>query len=254
LISGFKYYIMHLGGPDKEQAYMIESRERECKMAADISEILESIIEKMDLIEADEIPNIDLYMDQVTTFMESHLGNLKRNPEDKVLTKTMINNYAKTELLPSPDKKRYSKNHVIILTFIYYFKNVLSISDIKTLMRKITAEHFKKESSPKLEEIYNEVLGFQPDIVEMVKKDLEKKTEMADRSFNEVTGDAEYLKLFSLLCFLSFDVYLKKTLIEAVIDRLELQENEKKEKKVKEKVKEKKNNATNACVDCPNEK
>lgn len=46
-------------------------------MAADISKLLESIIEKMDLIEADEIPNIDLYMDQVTTFMESHLGNLK---------------------------------------------------------------------------------------------------------------------------------------------------------------------------------
>ena len=148
-------------------------------MAADISKLLESIIEKMDLIEADEIPNIDLYMDQVTTFMESHLGNLKRNPEDKVLTKTMINNYAKTELLPSPDKKKYSKNHVIMLTFIYYFKNVLSISDIKTLMRKITAGHFKEGSKPEMEEIYNEILQFQPDIIEMVKADLEKKTEIA---------------------------------------------------------------------------
>ncbi len=195
----------------------------------------------MDLIEADEIPNIDLYMDQVTTFMESHLGNLKRNPEDKVLTKTMINNYAKTELLPSPDKKKYSKNHVIMLTFIYYFKNVLSISDIKTLMRKITAGHFKEGSKPEMKEIYNEILQFQPDIIEMVKADLEKKTELAEKFFPDLPEDAEYLRLFSLLCFLSFDVYLKKTLVEAVIDKLELQERDRREKKAKEKPKEKTN-------------
>lgn len=220
-------------------------------MAADISKILESIIERMDLIEAGEIPNIDLYMDQVTTFMESHLGNLKRNPEDKVLTKTMINNYAKTELLPSPDKKKYSKNHVIMLMFIYYFKNVLSISDIKTLMKKITAGYFKEGSNPSLEEIYNEVLQFQPEIIEMVRQDLEKKAETADKTFEALTEGAGYLKLFSLLCFLSFDVYLKKTLIEAVIDKIDAQEHEKREKKAKEKTKDK---AGYAAGDSANEK
>ena len=96
-------------------------------MTADIKETLESILNKINLIDANDIPNIDLYMDQVTTFMESHLGNLKRSPDDKVLTKTMINNYAKNHLLPSPDKKKYSRNHMILLTFIYYFKNIQSI-------------------------------------------------------------------------------------------------------------------------------
>ena len=182
----------------------------------------------MDLIKADEIPNIDLYMDQVTTFMETHLGNLKRNPEDKVLTKTMINNYAKNELLPSPDKKRYSKNHVIMLAFIYYFKNVLSISDIKTLLKQITDEHFKLGSEPELEDIYNEVLQFQPDIIEMVRKDLEKKAQMADKSFDNDLNNTEHLKLFSLICLLCFDVYIKKTLIEAVIDTIDLPDQEKK--------------------------
>ena len=64
-------------------------------------------LDSLDHIHVDEIPQIDLYMDQVTTFMEKHLGELKRYPEDKVLTKTMINNYAKNNLLPSPLKKKH---------------------------------------------------------------------------------------------------------------------------------------------------
>lgn len=205
-------------------------------MAADISKTLESIIERMDLIKADEIPNIDLYMDQVTTFMESHLGKLKRNPDDKVLTKTMINNYAKNDLLPSPDKKKYSKNHVIMLTFIYYFKNVLSINDIKTLMQKITDGHFQEGSEPGLQDIYTEVLRFQPEIIDMVRKDLEEKTQMANESFaGSPEEEAEHLKLFSLICLLCFDVYIKKTLIEAVIDGLNMAAEPEKEKKTKEK-------------------
>ena len=56
-------------------------------------------------VKADEIPDIDLYMDQVTTFMDSHLKDMRRHPGDKVLTKTMINNYAKNNLLPPPVKK-----------------------------------------------------------------------------------------------------------------------------------------------------
>ena len=79
-------------------------------MTIDIKDLLNSILgsmDRIDYIKADDIPAIDLYMDQVTTFMESHLRNTTRNPEtDKILTKTMINNYAKNDLLPPPVKKK----------------------------------------------------------------------------------------------------------------------------------------------------
>lgn len=65
-------------------------------------ELITSIIEKLDYIKPDTIPNIDLYMDQVTTFMDSNLARSKRYDSDKILTKTMINNYAKNDLLPPP--------------------------------------------------------------------------------------------------------------------------------------------------------
>ena len=98
-------------------------------MTIDSKDLLNSIMEslgRIDYIHADEIPNIDLYMDQVTTFMEEQLRSSKRYPEDKVMTKTMINNYAKNNLLPPPVKKKYSKEHVLLLIFIYYFKKYIN--------------------------------------------------------------------------------------------------------------------------------
>ena len=73
------------------------------------------------------LPNIDLYMDQVTTFMDEGLTTTKRREDDKILTKTMINNYAKNNLLPAPVKKKYSKDHMLTLIFIYYFIGLFHI-------------------------------------------------------------------------------------------------------------------------------
>ena len=74
-------------------------------MEMDANKLLTDILNNMKLIKPEDIPNIDLYMDQVTTFMDKHLYSVKRFDVDRALTKTMINNYAKNELLPSPEKK-----------------------------------------------------------------------------------------------------------------------------------------------------
>ena len=71
-------------------------------------------IRSSDVIEIEDIPNIDLYMDQVTTFMDKGLAQYKRNEDDKILTKTMINNYTKAKIFPPPIKKRYSRTHLML--------------------------------------------------------------------------------------------------------------------------------------------
>ena len=119
-----------------------------------INSILESV-SRIDYIKPEDIPNIDLYMDQVTTFMEEQLVSSKRYADDKILTKTMINNYAKNKLLPPPEKKRYSKEHVLMLIFIYYFKNILSINDIQTLLTPIAQKYFKSTTEKDMTYIYN---------------------------------------------------------------------------------------------------
>ena len=170
-------------------------------------------------VQPEEIPNIDLYMDQVTTFMEEHLKNTRRYAEDKVLTKTMINNYAKNKLLPPPEKKRYSKEHVLMLIFIYYFKNILSINDIQTLFTPIVQKYFKSMTEKDMTYIYNEVFSMEKDQIESLKKDLLRKYKTAQETFGDAEEeDQENLKRFSFICLLSFDVYVKKMMIEHIID------------------------------------
>ena len=131
-------------------------------MTIDTKDFLNSILaslSRIDYVKPEDLPNIDLYMDQVTTFMDSQLASAKRYPEDKVLTKTMINNYAKNNLLPPPVKKKYTKEHVLTLIFIYYFKNILSISDLQRILNPITEKHFASDSDLGLEDIYSEVFS-----------------------------------------------------------------------------------------------
>ena len=185
-----------------------------------ISSILESI-SRVDYIKPESLPNIDLYIDPVTTFMEEQLASTKRYPDDKILTKTMINNYAKNRLLPSPEKKRYSKEHMLMLVFIYYFKNILSINDIQTLLGPITEKYFKSDSDKDLTYIYNEVFGMEKSQIEYLKKDLLKRYNVAQTTFEDADPqDQEFLKAFSFICLLSFDVYIKKMIIENLIDDL----------------------------------
>jgi hypothetical protein len=174
-------------------------------------------------IKPETIPNIDLYMDQVTTFMDEHLKNNKRYPDDKVLTKTMINNYAKNNLLPAPSKKKYTREHILLLIFIYYFKNLLSFHDIEQLFRPITDKHFNTPDDLPLEDIYKEIFSQEESELDRIKADIMDKYENSKTVFTDKNldpEDLEYLQLFSLISGLSFDVYLKKQVIEKLIDDL----------------------------------
>jgi len=209
-------------------------------MTIDTKDLLNSIlssISRIDYIRPNEIPNIDLYMDQVTTFMEEQLKRTKRYEEDKILTKTMINNYAKNNLLPPPVKKKYSKEHVLVMIFIYYFKNILSIKDIESVLTPITEKTFDKEESLDMTSVYEEICQMEKSRIDDLKKDVTNSYELAMDSFSELPPEEkEYLagieklnrrqipvvsgQLFAFICNLSFDVYVKKQIIEKMIDDL----------------------------------
>ena len=192
-------------------------------------EILNKIEEwiNLDVINPDDIPSIELYMDQVTTFMDKELSGTKRHEDDKILTKTMINNYSKNDLLPPSDKKKYSKDHIIL--FIYYLKNFLSINDIQALLKPMTEYHFGKSDTDKstekssitMSDIYSDIYRIEEKYKVKLKDSIAEVCEIADREFSK---DSEYLKTFAMISMLSYDIYAKKQLIERLIDSIDYKE------------------------------
>lgn len=175
-----------------------------------------------DYIHADDIPNIELYMDQVTTFMDQHLSNTKRYEEDKILTKTMINNYSKNDILPPSNKKKYSKNHLLLLIFIYYYKSFLSITDIKKLLTPLIETFFDKEvSGIDLETIYRKIVSFEKEHMKDHYDTIEETFQFSQTIFKDLPADEQkLLNQFTFICLLSYDIYLKKQLVEKLIDDL----------------------------------
>ena len=180
---------------------------------------------QLDYVKPEDIPDIDLYVDQVTTFIDSHLESVKRSPEDKSLTKTMINNYTKNHVLPSPDRKKYSRDHILTLIFIYYFKSFLSIKDIQSLLNPITEKYFGTDSDISFNDIYKELVALENTESKKFIKDIIAKYQISQTSFADAPEeDQEFLRNFAFICMLSFDVYVKKLLIEKMIDLSEEQE------------------------------
>ena len=179
---------------------------------------------KLTHIDTKDIPNIELYMDQVTTFMDKKLKSEKRYPDDKIMT--MINNYVKNKLMPPPVKKRYSKNHLIMIVFIYYMKNFLTMADIKAITGPLMNDYYMKDSEDdiSLEDIYSTIIDSFSEQSSIVADDIIKTYHQAKTLFEDENlsqQESDYLEDFSFICYLAYDIYLKKQLMEKLIDKME---------------------------------
>lgn len=206
-------------------------------------EIVEQVLQNVAHFNIDDIPNIDLYMDQVTTYLSDKFKAAKRHEDDKLMTKTMINNYAKSRLLPSPEKKKYTKDHLMVLIMIYFYKNILSINDVTKLLSPLLDKHFHNEDMP-LETIINTFLDYthKCDLPNLITREAEESIKIFDHM--EI-DDKDYIQTLGLISLLSYDIFVKKMLIEKLIDSLpdstsvEKDKEKDKEKKSKEKDKSK---------------
>lgn len=171
-------------------------------------------------IDSNAIPDIDLYMDQVTTFMDRELADTKRNPDDKLITKTMINNYAKDGLLPAPDKKKYSRDHMILLIFIYYLKNFLPINDIDSILSPIREKYFNSSKNGlDLKDIYDTIASQEQAEFDDILAHITKTQVKSNFAFKDVPKeDRAELQRFAFICNLCFEIYIKKMLVEKLID------------------------------------
>ena len=181
-----------------------------------IDSYIEDVLD-FNIIEFSDIPNIDLYMDQVTTFMQDNYESIKRFPDDKVLTKTMINNYAKARLFPAPIKKKYTKNHIMLLILIYHLKFLLSINDINKLLKPITADLRVNEHSPILESIYNNFVLLQKKIKNNLSYSLDDA--LNDKDLVEFKGNVKIdMKYMVTILYFSIQANANRRIAEKILD------------------------------------
>ena len=149
-------------------------------------------------IQLEDMPEIDLYMDQVIQLFENKLASNKRNEDDKVLTKTMINNYAKAKLLMTIKNKKYSKEHLILMSFIYEFKGALSISDIKLLLDEIVKGYENNEEC-NLRELYSDYLNNINEENKEIENYLNEKVEKLFNNSNEDSFKDKFLLVATMI-------------------------------------------------------
>ena len=171
-----------------------------------------------DNINLEDFPEIDLYMDQVMQLFENKLSYTKRHDDDKVLTKTMINNYAKGNLLMKIKNKKYTKNHLILMGLIYNLKGALSLTDIKTILTPIISS-FEKEQQYPLNDVYKSFLDIYDSNLEDMGNSSNKIHENIKQLVNNednVLGDYEE-KLLLICAYVSMS-NLYRRISERLID------------------------------------
>ena len=197
----------------------------------DVEFIVNKILGGFRVTQPDEIPKIDLYMDQVLTFLGERLKRTARKSDaDKLLTKTMVNNYVKNKVMIPPVKKKYGRDHILLLMVIYYMKSFLSIDDIRTIVGPVSDKYARpttksveelvgKRHKYSMTDVYTEIFKYVAEDVERFPEEVGKILDVTDNAFiGAPEEDREMLRRFNVICQLSADIYLRKILIEKLLD------------------------------------
>ncbi|NLB77278.1 MAG: DUF1836 domain-containing protein [Clostridiaceae bacterium] len=181
----------------------------------------------------DDLPDIDLYMDQVITYLEKQLAVFSKSEDEKFITPAMINNYVKNQIIPRPLNKKYTREHMAHLVSVLNLKNILSLMDITRL---ISHEKIDKPIST----LFDQLNSIQNEAFKATALRVRDSLEKLDCNYNDKAKE-ERLSLLALKFSLEANanrIAAKRILDEIMAHKAKLQVEEQKEN-VKDKVKEK---------------
>ncbi len=172
----------------------------------------------------ENLPDIELYMDQVVTFLEKQLYIFQTSTLDKQITSSMINNYVKGEVLPAPKNKKYSKEHLALIEEICTLKQVLSIADVKQILDKCYKDTEEKD---KVFNHFNEInYNKTTSIVEETFKNL---NDVDDNDSNALTNIALE---FAITANTYINIAKRILFLARAYEKIENTKNEKKKEKL----------------------
>ena len=169
----------------------------------------------------DGLPDLDLYMDQVVTYLERELHTISASETENIITPWMINNYVKGRLIPIPEKKKYSKDHLAYMIAICVVKQILSINDIKQFL------DFNKFNNVDIQTLYDFIRDTQKTAIDEITTDANNKIEplLKHNDDNEVTKE-----LYDYATNLAVEASIKKIIANRIFTLI----NDMDETKIKE--------------------
>jgi hypothetical protein len=192
-------------------------------------------LESYNMPDWNDLPDIDLYMDQVITYLEKQLSVFSRNDDEKLITPAMINNYVKNEIIPRPLNKKYTREHMAHLIAVLNLKNILSLLDITRLIPH-------EESDKPVNVLFGQLKSIQDEVFKDTALRVRDSLEKFDGD-NFDRDNEERLRLLALKFSLEANanrIAAKKILDEIMANKAELQAEELKANgKGKEKNKDK---------------
>lgn len=185
-------------------------------------EYMKNLIEdflKNNTLETSDFPDMELYMDQASGFMNKKLAVYKESEKDTVITKTMIGNYVKHNMLPRPENKKYKKDHLIILNLIYYLKSTFQMDEIEKLMKPII-DNYKSEFDDKIDLslLYESIAEVQKnERIKMAESAIEDVQNLKKALSHGGFSDDDVIELFTLIVNLSMKADFQKYLAQKLL-------------------------------------
>jgi hypothetical protein len=181
-------------------------------------------------IKANDFPEMEIYMDQAETFLNKELSVYKKSEKDKVITKTMIGNYVKHSMLPRPVNKKYSKDHLILLTLIFYLKGTFQMEEIEKIVKPLI-ENYNSQFDDKydLSSLYEGILEVQASELETLSQSVNEMIDAGKYRLREAgLSDDDILELLMLIANLSMKADAQKFLAHKLLREYILKPKQKK--------------------------
>lgn len=192
------------------------------------------------IIRPADFPDMDLYIDQVSTVFQKFLGKLDGNLSDKYVTKSMIGNYARRGLIAKPDNKHYSKEHMIMIAMVIYLRSIFKMEDISKIMKPLIDSYnsvYDDSISPEV--VYNLAEEATENSREEFFKGIDESVSVIKRKIEDTDiEDDQRMEVMVLILTLAMRAEMEKYLADGLMKiYFEDPEKEKKEKTRKQKTK-----------------
>ena len=154
--------------------------------------------QKKGLADGKSVPDIDLYIDQMVSCLNSELSLYAKNGEGPI-TKGIVSNYTKHKMIPGPEGKRYTKDHCIFMLLVYYLKGCFSMDQVQRLMKPILSNYDSAwDDNVDMQAYYKEILAAVRKSEEDFSEQLQERI-LANKKFLADRGSADDISELILL-------------------------------------------------------